>query len=104
MEERILKMTMADTGEGESCPWWLVIGGGVVTFVLVNYITDLLVPASASNTRQQRWKWRNVATSFIHSLITGLWALAAFYKVAQHLFSPDSTRKNNNDNFFRPQT
>ena len=94
-------MTMADTGEGESCRWWLVIGGGVVTFVLVNSISNLLVPASASNTRQQRWKWRNVATSFIHSLITGLWALAAFYKVK---CPPDSTRKNKNDNFLRPQT
>ena len=70
---------MADTGE--SCCWWMVTGAGVITFVLVNSVTDLLVPASASNTRQQRWKWRNVATSFIHSLITGLWALMAFYKV-----------------------
>ena len=79
-------MTMADMGEGESCRWWLVTGCGVITFVLVNSITDLLVPASASNTKQQRWKWRNVATSFIHSLITGLWALAAFYKVKCHVF------------------
>ena len=79
-------MAMADTGE--SCCWWLVTGAGVITFVLVNSVTDLLVPASASNTRQQRWKWRNVATSFIHSLITGIWALAAFYKVNKifHLF------------------
>ena len=89
MDTRIVRRkTMEDTGDGESCLWWLVTGGGLVTFVLVNSITDILVPASASNTRQQRWKWRNVATSFIHSLITGIWALAAFYKVNKifHLF------------------
>lgn len=78
---RIVKLGMGDTGDQETCHWWLVTGGGALTFLLVNSLTSLFVPASASTTSQQRWKWKNVATSFVHSLITGVWALAAFYEV-----------------------
>ena len=54
---------------------------GAATFLVTNLITRLLVPPAASSNQQQRWKWRNVATSLVHSVITGLWALAAFYEV-----------------------
>merc|ERR550539_2181633 len=53
---------------------------GAATFLLTNILTRLLVPPAASDNQQQRWKWRNVATSLVHSLITGLWALKAFYE------------------------
>ena len=54
---------------------------GAATFLLTNFLTGLLVPPTASQNPQQRWKWRNVATSLVHSVITGTWALAAFYQV-----------------------
>lgn len=60
----------------------LVIVVGVAVFSITNYLTRLIVPASASNTFQQRWKWKNVATSLIHSFITGLWAPILFYQVS----------------------
>ena len=62
---------------------------GAATFLLTNILTRLLVPPAASDNQQQRWKWRNVATSLVHSLITGLWALKAFYEVklgVDHLY------------------
>ena len=59
---------------------WTVLSGAA-TFLLTNLLAGLLVPAAASRNQQQRWKWRNVATSLVHSVITGLWALAAFYEV-----------------------
>ena len=54
---------------------------GTATFLLVNLLTGVLVPPAASSNQQQRWKWRNVATSLVHSVITGMWAVAAFYQV-----------------------
>ena len=48
------------------------------TFALVNTLAGHLTPTSASKSPQQRWKWRNVMTSLVHSIITGTWAAAAF--------------------------
>merc|ERR1719220_1946448 len=63
----------------EACPpVWAGVATGSLTFALLNLATAALAPASGSP--QQRWKWRNVATSLVHSVITGLWALAAFYQ------------------------
>ena len=73
---------MMDAVQGEGCEYPLVIAGGAATFALVNIVSGHLAPQSACNTLQQKWKWRNVATSLIHSIITGTWALAAFYKVS----------------------
>jgi len=63
---------------------WTVLSGAA-TFLLTNLLAGLLVPAAASRNQQQRWKWRNVATSLVHSVITGLWALAAFYQTPDML-------------------
>ena len=63
----------------EDCPYPVVIIGGTVTFALVNKLSGHLAPSS--QTPQQEWKWRNVFTSLIHSIITGLWAVSVFYKV-----------------------
>ena len=68
----------------EACPpVWAGVATGSLTFALLNLATAALVPASASSSAQQRWKWRNVATSLVHSVITGSWALAAFYQVLE---------------------
>lgn len=65
----------------EFCSYHTVVAAGFVTFALVNYLTKYVVPAEACQTSQQKWKWRNVATSFLHSLITGIWAPICFYQV-----------------------
>jgi len=62
----------------EDCPYPVVIIGGTVAFALVNKLSGHLAPSS--QTPQQEWKWRNVFTSLIHSIITGLWAVSVFYK------------------------
>ena len=72
---------MARDSQTETCSYQTVITLGFITFTTVNYLTKYLVPVQASQTVQQKWKWRNVATSFVHSLITGLWAPLCFYQV-----------------------
>lgn len=67
----------------ESCDYVILIGVGVTVFSLVNWLAASLVPASACHTPQQRWKWRNVATSLVHSAITGVWAPLAFYQAPE---------------------
>ena len=61
----------------------LVITLGFSVFSFTNYLTRYIIPESACRTTQQRWKWRNVATSFIHSFITGIWSPLAFYQVTR---------------------
>jgi len=67
----------------EFCSYHTVVAAGFVTFALVNYLTKYVVPAEACQTSQQKWKWRNVATSFLHSLITGIWAPICFYQAPE---------------------
>jgi len=67
----------------DDCDYLLLIGVGVVVFTLVNWLTAYLVPSSACQTVQQKWKWRNVATSLVHSVITAVWAPVAFYQAPE---------------------
>ena len=85
-----LSVTLDDMSEPETatmvqkedfCSYQTVITVGFLTFSLVNYLTKYIVPREACHTMQQQWKWRNVATSFVHSFITGLWAPICFYQV-----------------------
>ena len=71
---------------GDTCSYQTVITIGFFTFTTVNYLTKYLVPLQASQSVQQKWKWRNVATSFLHSLITGIWAPICFYQVCLLVF------------------
>ena len=41
----------------------------------------IFLPASADGSIAQRWKWRNVATSLLHSIVSGVWAPFVFYQV-----------------------
>lgn len=51
----------------------LTTGASVGFFRLINRALELLyVPETA---QRNIWKWRNISTSFIHSLITGIWAV-----------------------------
>jgi len=68
---------------GQECDYQLVIGVGAATFALVNCLTGRLVPEVACQTQQQKWKWRNVATSLVHSAVTGAWAPLAFYQAPE---------------------
>ncbi|KAK3531709.1 hypothetical protein QTP70_025937 [Hemibagrus guttatus] len=55
----------------------LTTGASVGFFNLVNRgLGQLYVPETA---QRNIWKWRNIATSFVHSLITGIWAVLCFY-------------------------
>ena len=65
----------------DSCDYKTVIATGFITFSTVNFLTRFVIPDSACQNPQQSWKWRNVATSFLHSLITGIWAPICFYQV-----------------------
>ncbi|KAK2831389.1 hypothetical protein Q7C36_016475 [Tachysurus vachellii] len=55
----------------------LTTGASVGFFNLVNRgLGKLYVPETA---QRNIWKWRNISTSFVHSLITGIWAVLCFY-------------------------
>ena len=57
----------------------LVISFGFLTFSSVNFLSQFIVPTSAV---AKQWKWRNTATSFVHSFITGIWSSLCFYQVS----------------------
>ena len=51
----------------------LTIAGSAVFFRLVNNaVGQLPMPESAC---KNAWRWRNICTSFVHSIITGIWAV-----------------------------
>jgi len=56
-----------------------MIAIGFTLFSCVNYLTKYMLPSSATKTYQQKWKWRNVATSLVHSFITGIWSPVVLY-------------------------
>ena len=56
----------------------LVTGTSTILFSLVNSLTSKIVPVSASKTNQQRWKWRNVTTSLVHSIVSAFWVVLSF--------------------------
>ncbi|XP_072318818.1 TLC domain-containing protein 2 [Eucyclogobius newberryi] len=59
----------------------LTTGGSVAFFRLVNAgIGQLPMPESA---RRNAWKWRNIATSFVHSFVTAIWAVLCFFRHPQ---------------------
>ncbi|XP_035288900.1 TLC domain-containing protein 2-like [Anguilla rostrata] len=69
----------------------LTTGCSVGFFKLANSgMKRLPMPDAA---RRNAWKWRNIATSFVHSLITGIWAVLCFYlhpQMAEDLISTHS--------------
>lgn len=65
------------------CDYQVVIALGFLTFSTVNFLSKYVVPLQASQSKQQKWKWRNVATSFVHSLVTGIWAPICFYQAPE---------------------
>ncbi|CAG6003867.1 TLC domain-containing protein 2 [Menidia menidia] len=55
----------------------LTTGGSFAFFRLVNAaVRELPMPESAC---RNAWKWRNISTSFVHSLITAIWAVLCFF-------------------------
>ncbi|KAL8198888.1 UNVERIFIED_CONTAM: TLC domain-containing protein 2 [Gekko kuhli] len=56
----------------------LVLGGSVAAFRLLNAGLERLVPPPTA-ALGDRWKWRNIWTSFVHSLLSGAGALLGFY-------------------------
>ncbi|KAM9320640.1 TLC domain-containing protein 2 [Gastrophryne carolinensis] len=73
-------------------PGFLITGASFVAFRLLNGRLRKLIPAPDSALRNP-WKWRNVSTSLVHSLLTGTWALLGFYvhpEMAEDLISTHS--------------
>ncbi|CAI9614656.1 unnamed protein product, partial [Staurois parvus] len=73
-------------------PGLLITGASLVLFRLLNGRLSTLIPAPSSALRNP-WKWRNIWTSFTHSLLTGTWALLGFYlhpEMAEDLISTHS--------------
>ncbi|KAF7700039.1 TLC domain-containing protein 2 [Silurus meridionalis] len=55
----------------------LTTGASVGFFSLVNRgFEQLYIPETA---QRNIWKWRNISTSFVHSLITGIWSVLCFF-------------------------
>jgi len=64
-------------------PYFGYVAGGFFLFTCVNFATRALTPATLCQKRGEsefitKWKWRNTLTSFIHSTLTGLWAIFIF--------------------------
>lgn len=73
-------------------PGLVITGASFACFHLLNGRLSTLIPAPSSGLRNP-WKWRNIWTSFIHSLLTGTWALLGFYlhpEMAEDLISTHS--------------
>ncbi|MBN3308323.1 TLC domain-containing protein 2 [Amia ocellicauda] len=52
------------------------VGSSAAAFKLLNAAVDKFpIPETA---RRNTWKWRNISTSCIHSVITGVWAVLCF--------------------------
>ncbi|XP_018429312.1 PREDICTED: TLC domain-containing protein 2 [Nanorana parkeri] len=70
-------------------PGLVISGASFACFHLLNGRLGTLVPAPSTALRNP-WKWKNIWTSFIHSLLTGTWALLGFYlhpEMAEDLIS-----------------
>ena len=65
----------------ESNNFLIYVALGVAGFKLVNYMTTFLLPDRAKLSPQQRWKWRNVATSLVYSLVASVWTSTIIYQV-----------------------
>lgn len=73
-------------------PYFGYVAGGFFLFTCINFATRAFTPSTLSRKRgesefQATWKWRNTLTSFIHSTLTGVWAIALF--VADPSFADD---------------
>jgi hypothetical protein len=60
-------------------PYWAYIGGGFFFCTVVHYLSQYTTPASVATNYRRSWKWRNIATSLVHSSITAVWAPLGFY-------------------------
>lgn len=52
-----------------------IIAGSVFLFYLASLVVNTIRPHSAD---QRKWRWKNISISFLHSCITGPWALLCF--------------------------
>jgi len=63
---------------------YVVVTLSLLLFSLNNiWILKLFIPKSARVSARQEWKWRNIANSLIHSVITGCGACICFYQSPQ---------------------
>ncbi|XP_048746766.1 TLC domain-containing protein 2-like [Ostrea edulis] len=48
----------------------------LVGFYVLSVFAEVLIPRAAEN---HAWKWKNISTSLVHSIISGLWSCICFY-------------------------
>jgi len=78
LREGLSSINMVEDNKGVYWPAFVALGAG--TFAIFNFLTRWLLPVSADGSIAQRWKWRNVATSLLHSIVSGAWAPLVFYQ------------------------
>ncbi|KAJ8312695.1 hypothetical protein KUTeg_010068 [Tegillarca granosa] len=65
----------------------LVVTISAILFYCISRIFVHVVPAVA---RQSHWRWKNITVSFIHSLLSGLWAVYEQPKMAEDVIKSHS--------------
>ncbi|KAK3589146.1 hypothetical protein CHS0354_017114 [Potamilus streckersoni] len=55
---------------------FFVVGLSALFFALLSWFSLLTRPKIAIN----EWRWKNISISFVHSCITGTWAVCCFYQ------------------------
>ncbi|XP_055338305.1 TLC domain-containing protein 2-like [Paramacrobiotus metropolitanus] len=58
-----------------------IIVGSAVAFAVVNQLFRLYKPWSGATPSKTQWKLRNIATSMLHSCITGIWSFTSFFLI-----------------------
>ncbi|KAB7505850.1 TLC domain-containing protein 2 [Armadillidium nasatum] len=63
-------------------------------FFILNKSLTFVIPKAVLKTDKEKWKWKNIMISLIHSVVAGLWAVICFFlfpEMAEDLINSYST-------------
>ncbi|TFK00386.1 Calfacilitin [Platysternon megacephalum] len=76
-------------------PWLraagLVLGSTLLFKALQRGLRRLPLPAHVRRDPTRAWRWRNLLVSFVHSVVTGLWAVLCVWQVPEMLMDIENT-------------
>ncbi|XP_043355129.1 TLC domain-containing protein 1 isoform X2 [Dermochelys coriacea] len=76
-------------------PWLraagLVLGSTLLFKALQWGLRRLPLPAHVRRDPTRAWRWRNLLVSFVHSVVTGLWAVLCVWQVPEMLVDIENT-------------
>ncbi|CAM4665647.1 unnamed protein product, partial [Lepidochelys olivacea] len=76
-------------------PWLraagLVLGSTLLFKALQRGLRRLPLPAHVRRDPTRAWRWRNLLVSFVHSVVTGLWAVLCVWQVPEMLVDIENT-------------